>query len=80
MILRIGGYYIDNDEVLYECIALRETDRYSEAVLKVMGEPGSNYMFYSIFYRANWAWMDRENPDFRLTEEVEYLPRLVNAD
>lgn len=79
MILRIGGFYLDNDEVLYECIAIRETDRYSEAVMRVMGEPGSNYMFYSIFYRSNWAWCDRESPDFRLTEEVEYVPSIVRG-
>lgn len=77
MILRVGMFVIDNDEVLYEVIALTESDKYSEAVLKVMGEPGFNYMYYSIFYRANWAWLDRENPDFRLVEEVDYVPRVV---
>lgn len=80
MILRIGMYVIDNDEVVYEVIALRETDRYSEAVCKVVGVPGANYMFYAIFYRTNWAWVDRENPDFRLTEEVDYLPRIADEN
>lgn len=77
MILRVGGFYLDNDEVLYECIALRESDRYSEAVMRVMGEPGCSYMYYAIFYRNHWAWMDRECPDFRLVEEVDYFPRMV---
>jgi hypothetical protein len=77
MILRVGGFYMDNDEVLYECIALKESDKYSEAVMRVLGDAGNNYMYYSIFYRNHWAWCDRENCDFRLTEEVEYVPRIV---
>lgn len=79
MILRVGMHVMDNDEVLYEVIALRETDRYSEAVCRVLGEPGHNYMFYEIFYRTNWAWLSRDNPDFRLTEEIEYVPRIVEG-
>lgn len=80
MILRVGMFVIDNDDVLYEVVALTETDRYSEAVCKVMGSPEAAYMHYAIFYRSNWAWLDRESPDFRLIEEVEYFPRVVNPD
>lgn len=80
MILQVGMFVEDNDEVVYEVIALRETDRYSEAVCKVLGAPGAEYMFYAIFYRNNWAWIDRENPDFRLVGEVDYIPRIVHED
>ncbi len=78
MNVRIGGFYMDNDDVVYEVIALTETVKYSEAVCKVVGHPEASYMHYAIFYRNNWAWCDRENPDFRLTDEVDYVPRVVS--
>jgi hypothetical protein len=76
MELQIGSFYIDNDEVVYRCIALRGTPVYAEAVMEVMGDT-SNTMLFCVFYRSNWAWMDRESPDYRLVEEVEYFPHLV---
>ena len=72
-----GSYYIDNDEVVYKCLVVKSTGDYSETVMEVQGEIGAGTFLYAIFYRSNWAWIDRENPDFRLTEEVNYFPSLV---
>jgi hypothetical protein len=72
-----NSYYMDNDEVVYKCLVVKTTGDYSEAVLEVQGETSAGTFLYAVFYRANWAWIDRENPDFRLTEEVEYYPRVV---
>jgi hypothetical protein len=70
-------YVMDSDEVVYQVIHLTESNGYSEAVLKVQGESANHALHYSIFYRTNWAWLDRENPDFRLVEIVDYFPMVV---
>ncbi len=78
MDLELGHFYEDNDENVYRCIALASTiDGYAEAVLRMEGYADTNTMIFSIFYRSHYAWLDRENPDFRLTTEVDYFPHSV---
>lgn len=77
MDLVIGKHYIDNDETPYKCIAIKQAEGYSEAVMELVGSPEFGTLFYAIFYRSNWAWLDRENPDFRLVEEIEFFPQGV---
>lgn len=73
----VGNYYEDNDEVIYKCLAVKQVGDYAEAVMEVMGTPTPMTFVYAIFYRSNWAWCDRENPDFRLIHEVDYFPSIV---
>jgi hypothetical protein len=68
---------MDSDDAVFRCIALNESDAYSEAVMEYQGVASLGTK-YAIFYRNHFAWMDRENPDFRLVEEVDYYPRVVD--
>ena len=77
MELEVGKFYIDNDENVYRCVAIATGQgAYVEAVLRLEGYTSGSYIF-AVFYRSHYAWLDRENPDFRLTEEVEYYPHSV---
>lgn len=76
MIVQVGRYYMDSDDAVFRCIAVHESNAYSEAVMEYMGAANMGTR-YAIFYRNHFAWMDRENPDFRLTDEVDYVPRVV---
>ena len=79
MELEVGKFYIDNDECVYRCIAMSNIrgGAYQEAVLKLEGYENTNAIIFCVFYRSHYAWCDRENPDFKLVEEVEYFPHVV---
>lgn len=81
MNVQIGKFYEDNDENVYRCIALKQgPDSYMEAVMEVQGYADNTVtstLLYCIFYFVHYAWLDRENPDFKLTQEVEYFPHIV---
>ena len=82
MDLLLNRFYCDNEENIYRCIALKAgKDGYAEAVLEMQGNVdfGHSALFFSIFYRSHYAWLDRENPEFRLTEEVHYTPHVVRG-
>jgi len=82
MDLILGKFYADNEENIYRVIALKAgKDGYAEAVLEMQGsvEFGHSSLFFSVFYRSHYAWLDRENPEFRLTEEVYYTPHAVRS-
>lgn len=73
--LEVGHHYLDNDDTVFRCLAVRIGSSYSEAVLEAVGDVGMP--MFAIFYRSNYAWLDRENPDFKLMEEVDYFPSVV---
>lgn len=75
MIITPGKYYLDNDDNVYKCLVVKSLGDYTEAVMEIMGEDLA--LIYAVFYRTNWAWLDRECPDFKLIEEVEYFPSVV---
>ena len=82
MDLILHKFYADSEENIYRCIALKAgKDGYAEAVLEMQGnvEFGHSSLFFSVFYRSHYAWLDRENPEFRLTEEVHYTPHAVRS-
>lgn len=77
MELEVGKFYIDNEEIVYRCVAVATAERgYTEAVMRLEGYTSGSYIF-AVFYRSHYAFLDRENPDFRLVEEVEYYPHSV---
>lgn len=81
MDLVLHGFYVDQEENIYRCIALKAgKNGYAEAVMEMQGnEVGHSTLFYSVFYRSHYCWLDRENPEFRLTEEVYYTPHVVRS-
>lgn len=82
MDLLLNRFYCDNEENIYRVIALKAgKDGYAEAVLEMQGNVdfGHSTLFFSVFYRSHYAWLDRENPEFRLTEEVHYTPHAVRG-
>ena len=80
MDLILHRFYTDNEENVYRVIALKAgKDGYAEAVLEMQGEFTHSSLFFSVFYRSHYAWLDRENPEFRLTEEVFYTPHVVRG-
>ena len=80
MDLILHKFYTDNEENVYRVIALKAgKDGYAEAVLEMQGEFTHSSLFFSVFYRSHYAWLDRENPEFRLTEEVFYTPHVVRG-
>ena len=82
MDLILHRFYTDNEENVYRVIALKSgKDGYAEVVLEMQGDVdyGHSTLFYSVFYRGHYAWLDRENPEFRLTEEVFYTPHVVRG-
>ena len=80
MDLILHRFYTDNEENVYRVIALKAgKDGYAEAVLEMQGEFTHSSLFFSVFYRSHYAWLDRENPEFRLTEEVLYTPHVVRG-
>ena len=74
---QVGKHYMDNEENVYKCIATMTKGPYSEAVMQLTGRLESQAAFYFVFYCSQYAWLDRENPDFKLLEEVEIFPSLV---
>jgi hypothetical protein len=78
MDIYLGKFYADNEDNIYRCIALASgPDGYAEAVMKLEGYSGTTTIMFCVFYRSHYAWMDRENPDYRLSEEVDYFPHVV---
>jgi hypothetical protein len=76
--VEVGKYYIDNEETIYKCVAYHTTGHYSEAVLQLQGHLESQANFFFVFYKAHYAWVDRENPDYKLMDEVAIFPSLVS--
>ncbi len=77
--MRVGAYYVDNEENIYKCLAIYSNHHYSEAVMQLTGDLSSQASFYFVFYRSNYAWVDRENPDYKLMEETYIFPSLVES-
>lgn len=80
MEVRLNCFYEDNETNIYRCIAIKlGADGYTEAVMEMMGDVSNSTLLFSVFYRNNWAYVDRECPEFRLTEEVYYTPHVVRS-
>jgi len=75
----VGRFYMDNEENVYLCLHRARSNRtYEECVMMLQGHNlGGNAYVYCVFYRTNYAWLDRENPEFRLIEEVDYYPHMI---
>jgi hypothetical protein len=81
MEVRLHCFYSDQEENIYRCIAIkRGAEGYTEVVMEMMGDVSNSTLLFSVFYRNNWAYQDRENPEFRLTEEVFYTPHVVRSN
>ena len=77
----MGRFYEDTEDNIDRCVALAHgPDGYAEAVMRLEGYGATSTIIFCVFYRSHYAWLDRENPDYRMRGEVDYFPHLVQTN